>query len=234
MIEILCPVLERPQNAAKMAESVRGATTEPWRLSFICSPHDKAEREACVAESKADSRVAVMSTYFEHGPCDYAKKINFACKWTMSEWLLLAGDDLRFHSNWDTHALQAAEESGKQVIGTNDLSNPTVMRGLHSTHPLVKRSYYLDYGTVDDPKKLLHEGYQHQFVDTEFVETAKARNQWVFCAHSHVEHLHPIFNKGEMDYTYQRGLGTAHEDSQTFYDRRHLWMKDLREVERSR
>ena len=51
MIDILIPVLSRPQNAVKVAESVK-VTKTPYRLLFICSPRDTAQIEACrIAET---------------------------------------------------------------------------------------------------------------------------------------------------------------------------------------
>ena len=45
-----------------------------------------------------------------------------------------------FSPGWLDAAL-AHDGPGIGVIGTNDLHNPAVLRGLHSTHSLVKRTY---------------------------------------------------------------------------------------------
>jgi len=104
------------------------------------------------------------------------------------------------------------------------------MRGRHATHPLVRRSYVEEHGTIDEPGKVLHEGYDHQWVDNELVETAKARGAWAFAKNSHVEHLHPFWpdgkggKKGEMDATYEKALSSPRKDMALFRSRRRLWL----------
>jgi len=98
-----------------------------------------------------------------------------------------------------------------------------VMAGKHATHPLVRRAYVDEFGTIDEPGKIVHDGYCHMWVDNELCATAMARGQWAFARESHVEHLHPIFHKGKMDTTYEKALSTSKEDFAHFSARRHLW-----------
>jgi hypothetical protein len=158
MIDILVPVLDRPQNAQRLVDSIQAATVVPHRVLFLCTPFDDAEI-AAIHATGADLNIV----RWEAGPGDWAKKINAGYRLTDRPYMLLGADDLRFHSGWDTEVLRVAEGTGAGVIGTNDLGNATVMRGLHSTHPLVRRSYVDEYGTIDEPDKVLHEGYRHQW-----------------------------------------------------------------------
>jgi hypothetical protein len=48
-----------------------------------------------------------------------------------------------------------------------------VIRGEHSTHPIIVRSYIEGQGAIDEPGKALHEGYWHNFVDDELIGTAR-------------------------------------------------------------
>ena len=81
------------------------------------------------------------------------------------------------------------------VVGTNDLCNKRTMgRYGHWTHSLIAR-WYADCGTIDEPDKLLHEGYWHEYVDDELIETARHRNAYRHAIDSYVEHLHPLCNK---------------------------------------
>jgi glycosyltransferase involved in cell wall biosynthesis len=219
-ISILVPVLKRPQNARPLIESIAMTSSEPHQVLFLCSPGDNEEMLACI-ETGAD----VDIVGWESGPGDWAKKINHGFTVTSSDFCLLAADDLRFHPDWDVEALRVAEETGAGVIGTNDLGNATVMRGLHSTHPLVRRSYVEEQGTIDEPGKCLHEGYAHQWVDNELIRTAQMRGQWAFAKKSHVEHLHPLWKKGKMDATYEKALSTPKEDHALFMQRQHLWSR---------
>lgn len=220
MIDILVPVLGRPQNAQPLVDSIRENTVVEHRILFLCTQFDYLEINA-VAETDADRSIVL----WDAGPGDWAKKINQGYRLTRFPYMLLGADDLRFHGGWDTEVLRVAEETGAGVIGTNDLGNATVMRGLHSTHPLVRRSYIDEQGTIDEQGKVLHEGYHHQWVDTELIETAKMRHQWAFAKASHVEHMHPFWRKGEMDATYEKALSTSAEDHQHFQARRSLWSR---------
>lgn len=220
MIDILIPVLARPQNAQLLVDSIIEATRVPRRVLFLCTPLDIAEIEAARATG-AD--VHIVS--WDAGPGDWAKKINEGYRITSQPFMLLAADDLRFHTGWDTEVLRIAEETGAGVIGTNDLGNATVMRGLHSTHPVVRRSYADECGTIDEPNHVLHEGYRHQWVDTELIATAQMRHQWAFAKASHVEHLHPMWHKSKMDATYEKALSTSNEDYAHFNSRKRLWSR---------
>lgn len=222
-ITILVPVLNRPRNAQPLIASILIASATAPRVIFLCSPGDTDEIRAC---GQTDVEVHIVD--WAAGPGDWARKINRGFTLTTSDYCLLGADDLRFHPGWDTEALKVAAETGAGVIGTNDLGNATVMRGLHSTHPLVRRAYVDEHGTVDEPGVCLHEGYNHQWVDTELVETAKMRGEWAFAKSSHVEHLHPMWHKSKMDATYEKALSTSKEDYAHFQERRQLWSRASR------
>ena len=219
MIDILIPVLGRPQNAKPLVESIHAATTVGHTCIFLATPGDTEQIEAC-------KRTNAVTHLVAGDDFQYARKINagavFDYRNTPHEFMLLAADDLRFKPGWDVAAIRVWEETGKPVIGTNDLGNATVMKGLHATHSLVHRSY-LEQGTIDEVGKLLHEGYHHNFCDTEFIDTAKHRDAFVFAADSHVEHLHPFWRKGPDDMIYRRGRKTFPRDRQTYLKRRSLW-----------
>lgn len=212
---VLAPVLARPHRAEPLAHSLHSTTLDA-RLVFLCSPGDDDEIAACrvVAET--------VVVPFEQGPGDYARKINYGIEITDEEWVFQAADDLDFHPGWLTEAVRVATRTSARLIGTQDLGNRLVKFGKHSTHSLVHRSYVEEQGTIDGGG-LLHEGYRHNFVDTEMVETAMHRREWAFAKPSVVEHLHPHWRKGEMDDTYELGLSEFKVDQQRFFERRPLW-----------
>lgn len=213
MIDILVPVRERPQNVQPLLASVKANTKVPHRVVFLVHNDDQEE---ILALYKAE---AIYIRSPQHG---YAYKINLGTKLSQAEFVFLGADDLKFHPDWDRAAIDRFYETDKPVIGTNDLGNRTVMQGKHSTHTLVHRSYF-PRGTIDDPTKLLHEGYQHNWVDTEFIATAMKRAAFTFAADSKVEHLHPFWGKGKDDPIYEMGrLGYA-EDRRLFLKRRRFW-----------
>jgi glycosyltransferase involved in cell wall biosynthesis len=209
---LLIPVLKRPQNVAPLLESIAEATPQPYRVLFIADSHDKAEHTAV---RKAGGQLLL---------CDgnYAKKINLGVKATEEPLIFLGADDLRFHAGW----LEAATRKIKGtigVVGTNDLGNPRVVKGLHATHSLITRDY-AERGTIDDPSRVLHEAYPHEFVDDEFIQTAKKRRAFAHASTSVVEHLHPLWNKGEWDEVYSPHKKRMAIGRRIYNKRRPLWM----------
>lgn len=220
---VLAPVLRRPERVAPLAESFAAAAPAAparARLMPICSVSDQDEIQAWLALS-----VAPAIANWPPGKADWARKINFGFRRAAKlgfDWMLLGADDVAFHPGWFEAALAVHGETGACVVGTNDLGNSTVMRGLHSTHPLVHRDY-LECGTADEAGKVVTEAYHHNWVDTELVETAKARGAWAFARDSHVEHLHPFWRKAEQDEVYELGRQHYKADQELFYERRQLW-----------
>jgi hypothetical protein len=219
VIAVIVPALGRPERVAPLRASLDAAATVPTTLLYVISPDDDATRDACDAAG-----VAHATTPFPLAGGDYARKINLGIDLTRDAWIFQAGDDIKFHRGWDTTALAVAERSDAAgVIGTNDLGNPLVKSGRHSTHSLISREYVEVWGTIDEPGKALHEGYWHCWVDNELIETAKSRGAYFAARRSIVEHMHWVWHKGAKDATYQRGQERYHEDHLLFMQRRALW-----------
>lgn len=216
----LIPVLGRPQNVQPLIDSYHASLAREdveASLLFLCSPGDEAE----IAElTRLGQWHVVVSWAPGHG--DFALKINAGASMTNSEWVFVGADDLRFHPGWFAACLRTHAATGALVIGTNDLGNPKVKRGQHATHWLVHRDY-LTQGTIDEPGKLLHDGYQHNCVDIEAIETAIWRRTWAFAADAQVEHLHPLWRKGTHDATYALGQREHLADLNLLRERGHLW-----------
>jgi glycosyltransferase involved in cell wall biosynthesis len=214
-VVIIVPVLNRPHRVIPTMQSVAAATPEPHRLLFVASRSDSPEVRALAAAGAHYLLVAGAGTY--------PAKVNAAYQATTEPLLFLAADDLEFHPGWLSTALELLEP-GVEVIGTNDLGNPRVLEGLHSTHTLVTRAYCDDPGaTADQAGTVLHQGYRHLFVDDELVGVAQARGVYAHAADAVVEHMHPYFDKAETDSTYARGHRNVVAD-QALYDRRvTLW-----------
>lgn len=225
MIDILVPVLARPWNAQPVVDSIIENTSSPHRIIFICSLGDEKQIKA----SRKTGHETWLSSASEHG--NYAKKINWGFEETFSEWVFQGADDIRFGPKWDVHAL-AVGARNFSVIGTNDLGNPSVLRGRNSTHSLFHRSYIEEYGgTVDGSGAVLSELYDHQCVDNEFIHTAIQRKKFAFAKNSVVEHLHPLWGKAEMDATYEKALQNGSSDMLLFKERL-LLIKDQTRLER--
>ncbi len=225
-VVVVVPVLNRPERVGPLADSFDASLVKvKARLLFVACSEDRGEVEALWAAG-----VDTLVIEGQRLPGDYARKINEGAAFTREPWLFLGADDLRFHRGWAEAALTVARETGKRVVGTADLGNPSVLRGRHSTHSLVARSYIEERGTIDQPGIVLHEGYDHQYVDNEFVETAKARDEWAFAGESVVEHLHPHWGKGEHDSTYALAVAQSRLDHRRFVRRRNLWIERTRRM----
>jgi glycosyltransferase involved in cell wall biosynthesis len=217
-IVILIPVLDRPKRVAPLIASVEAASRVIKQVPlFLVSPGDEAE---LLAVKAADAEFRVMP--FERGPGDYARKMNYGIVQSSAEFIFLGADDLFFVPGWAERALACWAETHACVVGTNDLGSMRVQRGQHSTHSLFHRDY-CECGSIDDKKRLLHEGYFHNFVDDEFVQTAIFRETYYQALDSHVEHLHPDWGKARADKTYIIGKEHFNDDRAHYNERRGLW-----------
>lgn len=176
-------------------------------------------------EAEIDAVKATGSDHFvipwQRG--DFARKVNAAYRASTEPFLFMGADDLHFHPGWLSAALARFEEPLVGVVGTNDLGNPRVMRGVHSTHSLVTRAYVERHGTIDESGKVLHEGYWHEYVDDEFVETSWKHKAWAFAHDSVVEHMHPSWGKGQMDDLYAENDVRMRSGKRLFLRRRPMW-----------
>ena len=217
-VAVLIPVLSRPSRVQPLVEALRACSPDvPCRPYFLVSPGDAAEEEAVRA-----SGANLIKVTWPPGRGDYARKMNHGFAHTDELYVFLGADDLRFDPDWAVEAIAVQQETGACVVGTNDLGNPRVVSGEHSTHTLVHRGYG-DCGTIDDPTRILHEHYHHQFVDDELVQTALSRDTYAHAHDAHVEHLHPNWGKAADDSTYRRGNRHFWADRNLFLQREKLW-----------
>jgi hypothetical protein len=227
VIDILIPVLRRPQNAQKVVDSIRRSTMSEYRILFICSPRDMPQIDAC-----SQTGAHVLLTDWNPGPGDYARKINLGYAAGDSEWVFQGADDVIFHPNWDVAAIWASR-NGKRVIGTNDLHNPGVRRGKHSTHTLIMRSYVEERpATADESDPVLFEGYDHQYVDMELVMVAKQRNEFQMAKNAIVEHFHPHWGNAASDPTYKKAMRRTVADRMLYAQRMGLSRTRVRQKAR--
>jgi len=210
-IAILIPTLGRahriPEIVANVAETAPNA-----RIHFIAEQDD---------DETVKALEGMKATIGDFGT--YGKAINAGYADCPEAILMTSDDDCTYAEGW----LEAAMEQMTgdiRVVGTNDLHNPYVLEGKHSTHSLVDRRYLDEIGGVIDqgPGSFMFE-YDHNYTDAELVETAKARGVFAPCLDSVVEHIHPEFGGREPDETWQKTRRAVNEDHAIFESRRHLW-----------
>jgi len=212
---VIVPVMRRPGNAEPFMASLR-ASTGLAKAYAMCDADDDATIEAwgsVGAEVWVDCHRA-------DGPGRFADKVNVGFGRSTEPWLFLVGDDVRFHPGWLDHAQHVARTWNASVVGTNDLGSQRVTDGEHATHLLIRRSYVEEVGASwDGPGVVCHEGYRHWYVDDEIVAAAKQRGVWQMALGSVVEHLHPMFGKGDDDDVYRLGQSHAAADRKIFEGR---------------
>ncbi len=177
-------------------------------------------------EEDAPTRAAVDAAgeqcIINTGTPTYAGAINVAFHATDDPYFFCGADDLRFYPGWLAHAL-AAMTDGIGVVGVDDLAYADTVKGERVPHFLVRRLYIARYsGVIDQPNAVLSV-YDHNYTDTEFVATARARRMYRYCPEAIVEHLHPLWGKGEDDPIYEKGKRRYEEDGQRYIRRRPLW-----------
>jgi hypothetical protein len=213
---VLVPVLRRPHRAAPVSISAH-RWTPGARVLFICTEGDDD-----MIQAARDTKDDVLVLPGPRRPGDYARKINTGYRGTWEPLMFLGADDLEFHEGWFA-AVTAELRPGVGVVGTNDLGSQRVMAGDHSTHSLVTREYADEHGTADEHGAILHEGYDHEYVDDELVGTAKSRGAWAFAEYARVEHLHPDWGKAPVDDLYAAQRNRMRRSRALFERRRHLW-----------
>lgn len=146
---------------------------------------------------------------------------------TSEQYFFIGADDLGFRPGWLEKCLEKMVDPIK-VVGTNDLHNRNVLRGVFATHFLVDRNYIREHSGIFDGENLvLPECYAHNCSEREFVEMAKLRNVFVPCFEAIVEHLHWSWGLSPKDETYAKQDGTVNHDVHLFLKRKPLWTKKV-------
>lgn len=222
-VAVIVPVLRRPHRVAPFLSSLSAATPEPHRIDFVATAGD-SPMIAEILRLAEDDPAIVLHVLAPNTTGDYARKINHAYRSSSAPFLFTAADDLEFHPGWLSAALAPFADPAIGVVGTQDLApTPRSQAGEHATHCMIRRRYADEFGTIDEPGKIFHEGYPHEFVDDELVETAKARGAWSFAADSVVEHLHPSWGKASRDALYNGQRRRMELGRRVYLRRRGLW-----------
>lgn len=214
-VDILIPTYGRADRLAAVAANIHDATEVDHRVVFIIEDVD-------LEATRHLTDTVIVNQYAPN----YAGAILTGYRSTTAPYLFCGADDLRFHRGWDHAALATMRALPHlRVVGTNDLCNPYVSAGMHSTHSLVDRRYLDEVGgTVDaGPGSFLPTCYTHNLTDTEFIGTAKMRAVFAPCMDSIVEHLHWSLGKTAADATTEKTLAHYAEDELLYDERRSLW-----------
>jgi hypothetical protein len=223
-IDVIFPTRGRAQVLEDLVANLAETAGEQTAPMFVVDPDDDATwltLEVCWADYEG----WVLALELMGG---YPQKANAGAKASNAlsggEFVMIGGDDVRFHDGWADCALDAFRDPRLMVVAPNDMS-PNA--GNNATFPIVRRSYIEDPGASwDGPGTLYHDGYVHNFSDTELWTLALKRMVGRYIPECRVEHMHPAWGKAEVDETYRSGglnsKGWA-EDEQRFILRSKEW-----------
>lgn len=212
---IVVPVMKRPWAASGFMASLEATTPESVPVWAVSDDDDEQTRRAWAA---CGATVSIGD-----GPT-FANKVQWAYDHSLPidpPWMLLVGDDVEFHDGWYDWACVAMRRRSVNLIATNDLHNPFVLRGEHATHPIIRRRWVAESGASwDGPGHIAHQGYHHAYVDAEWTARAKQDDCFMFAQHVIIEHHHPTWTRGPTDATYRRGMARYDQDRRLFEDRK--------------
>lgn len=209
-LTILIPVLNRPHRVRPVLESATAATPCADVL-FIADPDDTDELEVLTCEGA--NFIAPGGTY--------AQKINLAVREVTSPLVFTGADDIEFIPGW-FEAAKAHLSEQVRVVGVTDQVTKRNRVGHHAPHFLMCREYAL-IPTISGGRGPFCESYGHQYVDDEFIATARKREVIHIATDARVEHRHYFNGTAEMDSTYEKGLVSKDADARMFRRRRRLW-----------
>jgi glycosyltransferase involved in cell wall biosynthesis len=216
IVSILIPTLGRPESLPPLIRSVRDTTPRDcYEIIFVVDHGDVPTYQVL---RPYDVRVVVADG-------TYPQKINMGFDESVGDLILPTADDVRFHDDWYDEAL-ALLSRRVMVVGTNDLSPAAEEGTTNVTMPIIRRSYVEGQGCVlNEPGVIFHEGYHHNFVETEIWKLARCRGVAKFAKRSIIEHLHPDWGKRDEDSTDERGhRANWDEDLDLFRERMAPWM----------
>lgn len=210
---IVCPTLGRSHLLEPLAKNIATTLRSPYTLMFVIDRDDR------------DTKRTLSAHGLKWTVCNgtYPEKINAGVVATREPFIVLANDDVVFHKGWRRAALRAFR-NGVCVVGPSDLS-PATENGDHATMPIVRRSYIRNPGAAwRETGTALHEGYHHNFSETELWALALDRGVAKFVPDCVIEHCHPDWGKGNLDETYEKGARqNFNEDAALFADRLARW-----------
>jgi hypothetical protein len=189
-----------------------------FRIYFVVNADDTVTQHAVIGIEGALHMVLTQKK-------GYPAAVNAGVRASHERLIAIVNDDVKFHDGW-WDGLRKVLRPNISVVATNDLS-PHTTNGDACTQPVVRRDYIeVLGGSWGEPGVAMHEGYFHNFSETELFVVAIQRGAAVFAPECVIEHVHPDWGKAEMDDTYRAGSkcpGGWEHDQALYEERSALW-----------
>jgi glycosyltransferase involved in cell wall biosynthesis len=221
VIDILIPTVGRAERLVPLLDNINETTPERHSVIFVLDEGDQESREAVMSYGKPTTCGYIV---LQDGT--YPVKVNAGHRFGEGDLVLPTADDVLFHAGWLEAAIAVLADPSVQVVGTDDLSPATADR-THATMPVLRRSYIDAPGAVwGETGTLFHEGYRHNFCETELWQLAAHRGVTGWAEGAVIEHLHPAWGKRPEDATDEKGNKQGwEEDEALFRERREQWSR---------
>lgn len=176
---ILIPSLNRPQNLEPLLRSIQFATPEDHYVFLMVSDSEsvKIARELghpyLDDSDNPDKRYVTRNNEMVRHLRPGTKQVFFG------------SDDIEFYPHWLDEALIVMNRGYDVVVGDD-------LRNQNGTMALMNVNYF-SRAVFDRPGDVFHNGYIHNFADTEQFFTAKVQGTFARAMNSRVEHLNPVF-----------------------------------------
>jgi hypothetical protein len=202
MISILTPTCKRPGNVNRLISSIKDTASGKNRIEllFYVDDNDVGTRDCFndFYEIVKDINFIELKFINDIGNDKqwYNRWWNYLWKNCSGDYIMQCGDDIVFRTkDWD---LKVIEEFGKYpdkmvLLYCNDGSCDSKDR---ATHPFLTKEWCRELGYF------IPGIFDGGFNDTWLTEIAKGANRFVYLENIITDHLHPDFNKSELDDVY--------------------------------
>lgn len=210
-LAIWCPTYKRPHKLPALVRNIEETTLNPFTLYFGVELEDTDSYYA----ARSTGHEVVVNRY-EPG---YSNTIQTMYEDSVEPLWIHINDDFEFVPHWDEVPVSMFDREDLMVVGLRQREEDQD----GSAICMARRSYIKEQsGVIDIPNRVFYT-YHHNYIDTEFTQTAQKRGVWAKCDPLVIRHNHPGFNGGQKDETYLKNDRTAGSDQQTFEGRKHLW-----------
>jgi glycosyltransferase involved in cell wall biosynthesis len=202
-IAVLIPTYKRPHKLENLITNFN-QTTKQASLYFVITPEDK--------ETKQLLDDLEQNYFIVEG--EYVRAINTAFNLTDEPFIFCGADDIEFTQDWDKKLLESI--NGVGVTGGID-DWQISKSGVHTSHPLIRRSYILEQGgALGYPGLVYNPNNEHYQVDIELEQLSWSRGQIRINKDCIIHHNHYVNHKAKNDSTYSRSRKTLDKDTENY------------------